>query len=268
MDPDVLPDAEEAGASAEQAPETLNAEAQTEGSQEQEEKEEEQKPELTPEQRELRRAERKISRLVRQREELRAQLNQGLQERPIERDNRTNSDDSETLTLTKAQLQEQIEREARRHAEQIAPKLQEQRAQEEHRSRVVATLAKELGQEKFDALAADLDDAVGGLLDERGAPKAAAEAIFEAEDPASLIQYLADPDNADEAERIGRMSPLQAGRAIGRIEAKLAAKPKAPPMSKAPPPLEAAKGSGVVKKSAPSSMADYMAWADKQYARR
>jgi hypothetical protein len=61
-----------------------------------------------------------------------------------------------------------------------------------------------------------------------------------------MARYLTDPDNADEAEKIGRMSPIQAGRAFARIEAKLMASKseKTPQRSNAPGPLESVRSGG------------------------
>ena len=98
-------------------------------------------------------------------------------------------------------------------------------------------------------------------------PKPATDAIFEADDPKAVIEFLTDPDNADEAERIARLSPLQAGKAIAKLEVKLAedkakAKPKA---SNAPRPIEAVRGGGVPKGMPdPSNTKAYIAWANAQ----
>jgi hypothetical protein len=224
---------------------------------------EEAKPEKTPEQREIDRMRRKIDRLVRQREELRAQNNGRLQETPIGDTNRQPQDDSDTLSLSRAELQQMVKDEAAR----LAPVVREQQAEIEHRQSVVKSLASTWGQEKFDALASDLDDVFGGLADRSGKPKPATDAIFEADDPAALIEYLADPDHADEAEVIARMGDRQAGRAIAKLEAKLSAakseaKPKA---SKAPAPLEATRGTGTTSGAPdPRDTKAWVKWANEQ----
>jgi hypothetical protein len=224
-----------------------------------EQTEEPKKPEKTPEQRELDRARRKIDRLVRQREELRAVL----QQRPVSDTNHTEQDDGESLTLSKAELQRVIKAEA----EKLAPTMQAQKAEIEHRQKVVQTLAKSWGQEKFDQIASDLDDAFGGLADQRGAPKPATDAIFEADDPKALVEYLSDPEHAEEAANIARMNAISAGRAIGKIEAKLAAMKaeSKPQRSSAAAPLSAVRGAGTVNTAAPTDVKAYMAWANKQY---
>lgn len=216
----------------------------------------EDKPAKTPEQREIDRMRRKIDRLVRQREELRALTQQqprGLAQPQQDVDNGHDASDSDTLTLSRAEAARLIELRAR----ELAPRLTEQQAVIEHRQKVVGRLAAEWGQEKFDALASDLDDAFGGLRGTDNVPRPAVEAIFEADDPKALIEHLADPEHSDEAAALSRMSAVAAGRAIARLEAKLAeqkAKAKPEP-SKVPAPIEAVRGTGSVTKD-PSEMTD------------
>jgi hypothetical protein len=125
-----------------------------------------------------------------------------------------------------------------------------------------------VGKEEFDAKASDLDDAFGGLVDRSGRPKPATDAIFDADDVKGVIEYLTDPDNAQEAERIANLPATRAGREIARIEAKLAEAKKAakPKPSAAAKPIEAVKGGGV-----PTGMPDpvknpkgYIRWANQQ----
>lgn len=183
----------------------------------------------------LRSKDKKIDRTVRQREELRARLQQ-----PAIADNIASGEsDSDSLTLSRAELADRIKEEARK----LAPTIKQQEAEIEHRRAIVAKLESDLGKDKFDALANDLDDAFDGLTDGKR-PKPAVDAIFEADDPKGLIEYLANPDHSDEAEALSRMTATQAGRAIARLEAKLeSAKADAKPQrSKAPAPIEPAKG--------------------------
>lgn len=201
------------------------------------------KKEKTPEERERIRLQRRIDRLLQQRGELRARLSDPqLTRQPIERNNDAQQSDNETLSLSRQDLQELIDREARK----LAPTIKQQEAVIERRAAIVQGLAKEWGKEKFDALASDLDDAFDGLTDRNGQPKPAADAIFESDNPRALIEYLADPDHADEADAISRMSAVQAGRAIAKLETKLTAeKAKAKPQpSKAAPPIEDIRGQG------------------------
>jgi hypothetical protein len=153
-------------------------------------------------------------------------------------------------------------------AERLAPAMKEQQAEIEHRQKVVQSLSKQWGKEEFDAKASDLDDVMGGLMDRSGRAKPATDAIFDADDPKGVIEYLTDPDNADDAERIARLPAVRAGREIARIEAKLKeakASAKLKP-SNAARPIESVKGGGV-----PSGMPDpvndpkgYRNWANAQ----
>jgi hypothetical protein len=240
---------------------SVTAQTEQEPPQDDPPKGEETKPEKTPEQREIDRMRRKIDRLVRQREELRAQT---LTHKTHEPDNQVSADDSEPLTLSRTELNRLIEQRAR----EVAPVVGRQQAAIEHRQSVVEGLARSWGQERFDALASDLDDAFGGLKDGSGQLKPATDAIFEADDPKHLIEYLADPDNAADATRIARLSPVQAGRAIAQLEAKLAqtkAQPKPEP-SKVPAPIEPIRGAGNVS-SAPSDSDSIEVWLRKERER-
>ena len=71
-------------------------------------------------------------------------------------------------------------------------------------------------------------------------------AVLDADDPAALLKYLTDPENADEAEEIGRLGDIAAGKRLARIEATLAAAPKTPAkqISKVPAPIESIRGQG------------------------
>lgn len=229
------------------------------------------KKEPTPEQRELRRLQRKNERLLQQRAELRARMAEGrpLTREPEGADNRATPSDNETLSLSRQELNALVDKEARK----LAPQIKQQEAEIEHRRAVVDGLAKDLGQEKFDALASDLDDAFGGLTDDTNRPKPAVDAIFESDDAKALIEYLADPDHADEAEAIGRMGAVQAARAITKLEMKLAAdKAKDKPQpSKAAAPIEPIRGTGgdVTRKPLLElSDAEFNARRKKQIAQR
>jgi len=217
------------------------------------------KKEKTPEQREIDRLRRRVDNLTRQKYELRAAAPAAAQQQQ----QNDQGDDDEPVTLTRAELQRHIAEQAK----QLAPTMTEQQAEGERRHAVVTTLAKEWGQDKFDTLSAELDEAFDGLVDRRGTPKPATDAIFHADNPKAVIEYLADPDNADEAASLSRMNALQAGRAIARLEHKLEAeKSKAKPKpSNAPAPLEPARGSGVANGMPdPSNTKAYIAWANAQ----
>ena len=267
----VLPNADETAVAGEQ-PNTVDALANPDTGTESEKTEgeaEKAKPEKTEEQRELARRQRKIDRLVRQREELRAQLGrapnaQDLRQAEIDGTNQATQDDSEHVSLSRAELQRLVKEEAAK----LAPSIKQQEAEIEHRTGVIQSLAKTFGQEKFDALAADLDDMFGGLADANGRQKPATDAIFEADNPAAVIEFLTDPDNAERAESIGRMSGIQAGRAIAKVEAEIAAK-KAdgkPKASNAPRPVEALRGGGKTESTGPdpSNTKAWIRWRNEQ----
>jgi len=221
------------------------------------------KPEKTPEQRELERARRKIDRLTKQKYELLNQVqNRASQPQGAGAEFDAGAHD-DVVTLSRADFERQI----REEAERLAPTLQQQRSVEEQRRTVVQNLAQTWGQERFDEVAADLDDALGGLADASGKPKPATEAIFEAENPAALIEYLADPDNAEQAARLASMSAVKAGIEIAKLEAKLAAKREEakPKRSQVPPPIEGVRGQGTPSQSVPTEMKAYMKWANERY---
>ena len=212
------------------------------------------KPEKTSEQREIDRLSRGIDSRTRQLSEARAQLD--LTRGNIVNDNKQTADDSEPLSLTRAQLAELVKAEATR----LAPTLRSETAEIERRQGVIQSLAKTWGQERFDEVSSDLDDAFGGLTDRSGKPKPALEAIFEADQPARVIEWLSDPDNLDEAERISTLTGAQAGKAIAKLEARLSTVAPKPTSkaSKAPAPLSAVRGQGSTS-SAPDP-SDTKAW--------
>lgn len=217
------------------------------------------KPEKTAEQREIDRLRRGIDRRTRQLSDARAQL---AHPRPQETQHQP-ADDSEPLSLTRAQIQEMVTAEAKK----LAPTLREEAAEGERRQGVVDSLAKTWGKEKFDEVASDLDDIFGGLTDRSGRPKPAIEAVFESDSPAEVIEWLTDPDNVDEAERISRLTGAQAGRAILKLEATIAAAKASskPKPSKAPAPLEAVRGQGSVTGAPdPSDTKKWIAWRNEQ----
>jgi hypothetical protein len=219
----------------------------------------EEKKEKSSEQREIDRLRRRVDNLTRQKYELRAAAPAAAPQHQQS----SQGDDDEPVTLTRAELQRQIAEQAR----QLAPSMTEQQAEVERRHGVVTSLAKEWGSEKFDTLSAELDEAFSGLVDRSGTPKPATDAIFHADDPKAVIEYLTDPDNADEADRISKMTAVQAGRAIAKLEGKLeSAKSTAKPKpSKAPSPVEPARGSGVPAGAPdPSNTKAYIAWANAQ----
>lgn len=261
--PAALPGAEVSGQQTEADPLVTQTEGQNESGEG--EKQPEAKPEKTPAERELERTRRKLDRVIRQREEFRAQLGQ---HSPVQQPVRggttpaTQAED-EPVTLSRAELEARIKEEAQK----LAPTIRQQQAEFERRQGIVSSLEKGWGQEKFDAHTAELDEAFGGLVDASGKPKPATDAIFESDTPKALIEYLTDPDNADEAEALGRMSASKAGRAIAKIEAKLSTKKAEakPQPSNAPTPIEGARGGGKINGMPdPANTKAWIAWSNKQ----
>ena len=234
-----------------------NHAAPTDENQEGQQTEKEDKPERHPLEKELAKERRRISRLVEQREISRAEASQlrkqlarlnqpNLQSQRAADDGGT-EEDQDTIRIPRAELPK------------LAERLKSEAAQRDELQKAVTGMRKALGDD-FQRVTDELAEVL---------PSADLQfAVAASEAPAELARYLTDPDNADEAERITRMSPLQAGRAIARIEAKLSAQPEKPQPSKAPKPVEPVRGSGSAPGAAPTSMEQYMAWANKQYTRR
>lgn len=249
----VLPSAEAMPADAvagDQAEQAQLPENQTEG-----EESQEAKAEKSPLEKELAKERRRINNLVRQREEARAraqQLEAEFQRLRPASDN-ASIETGDEVTLTREQLKQLVQE----HAKRIAPEISSQAAQQKELVAAASKLQKELGSD-WQAVTEDLASLMGDDLQ---------LAVLSADAPAELARYLTDPDNADEAEAIGRMSPIQAGRAFAKIEAKLAAKASKPEASKAPAPLDSVRGSGKSIGNAPSDTRAYIEWANKQYGR-
>ena len=163
--------------------------------------------------------------------------------------------------MTRAELNQRITEQA----EKLAPTMREEQSELERRRTVYASLEKEWGPQEFADKSNELADTFGQLIDRSGRPTPVVEAIFASDEPKAVIEYLIDPGNADHADRIARMSAVQAGREISRLEDKLtAAKTKAQPQaSKAATPLEAVKGGGVsTGMPDPTNTKAYIAWAN------
>ena len=232
------------------------------------------KKEKTPLERELHRKQKRIDNLTRQLRESQAQAPrvEDLQNSPIGVHNGAKQDDSEPLTLSRAELQTLIDQEATKRA----PTVSAQQAEIEHRRGIVEGLAKAWGREKFNTIAADLNAAFGGteatnaLVDSRGNSRPFADAILESEAPAAVIEYLADPDHDDEADALSRMGPVKAGLTVAKLAAKLAKPVEKPQPSKAAAPLESVKARGAASNDAPSPLNTkaYIAWANKRDGQR
>lgn len=270
MENEALPEAPAVEVSTPEAPKTPET-FNEDGTPVQEEPKEEVKPEKTEAERERIRMQRGIDRKTRQAAAARAEAEFYKQEltRLQNGVNYQNPEaDSEPLSLTRTQFAEAVKAEAAK----LAPTLQTEVAERQRREGVVQSLQKSWGQEKFDTVAADLNEAFGGdervnaLIDAHGRPTAAMEAIFESEKAGQVIEYLSNPDNMDEAERISRMSPIQAARAITKLESKLSADaPGKPIPSKVAAPLEPVRGQGPqTGQPDPRNTRAWMQWRNEQ----
>jgi hypothetical protein len=200
--------------------------------QQQEQQEAEQKPGRHPLEKELAKERRRISRLVEQREisraeaaNLRAELDKlrGPDLQNTRTDDKTSADDDpDVVRIPRSELPK------------LAERLQSEASERETMRKAAAGMRKALGDD-FQRVTDELAEVFNADLQ---------FAVAASEAPAELARYLTDPDNADEAERIARMSPIQAGRAMAKIEAKLAAKPEKPQPSKAPKPVDPVRGGG------------------------
>ena len=249
---------EEQGAAENAAPE-LNED----GTPKEPEKKAGEKPEKTEAERERIRMQRGIDRRTRQLAEERAarmELERRVAELTASKEGvnyQLQGGDSEPLSLTRAQLEEMVKSEAAK----LAPTLTQQHVEEARRKSVVESLTKQFGQERFDELASDLEDALGGLTDSSQRPKPIVDAVFEAKNPASVIEWLADPDHHEEAASISQLAGIRLGRAMAELEIKIAAQKAAakPKQSQASRPLEVIRGQGATN-SAPDPVKDEKAW--------
>jgi hypothetical protein len=144
-------------------------------------------------------------------------------------------------------------------ARKLVPTIRKQEDEGQRFNRVYEKLEGELGRERFAELSNDLDTALDGLKGPGDKPKAAVQAIFKVPDPRGLIEFLTDPENAEEAEAFGRMDGFDAGMKAAEIMHKLAAKAKVhPERSNAPAPIEKVRGGG--PKTGAPDFRDTKAW--------
>jgi len=258
---DVLPEAqtEEVSAGADEQQTAAPAESEQEDTRTEREKELE--SELARERKERARERRRIDNLTRAKYEREAELQTlrqgGLPRREIGATNQETQADSESLSLTRAQLDDLIAQ----RAKELAPKISNEAAEREKLTSAAKALRKELG-DQFEELT---DDLAGVFTDQRKQL-----AVLRSGAPAELIRYLTDPDNSDEADRIARMDDFDSGRALARIETKLAArKADSEQPSKAAAPLSRVRPDAGTKASdrAPTDIHAYMEWANKRYGR-
>lgn len=205
----------------------------------------------------LERTEKKLNAVYAQRQEARERA-RALEERllrpqPINDTNGTEADDSDRVSLSRAELQAMIEREAK----QLAPKITEQQAEIERRKSAARGLLEELGPEKYQELTDDLAD----LL-----PSADSQLlILETDSPRALIEYLTDPEHEAETKAIAKLSPYQQGLKLGQLAAQLKAKRSRdkPLPSKAPAPIEPVKSQGDASRK-PLALLDGKEFAERR----
>ena len=215
---------------------------QTEAESKEEAKEE--KPEKHPLEKELAKERRRINRIVEQREQARAQLSE--LQRQLEQYQKALPKGEESDTTPN----DDVVRIPRAELPKFVERIQGEAAQRGELAKAADNMRKALGAD-FQAVTDELAEVL---------PVADLQfAVAASEAPAELARYLIDPDNADEAERIARMSPYQAGRALAKIEAKLTEAKAKPQPSKAARPLEPVKGGGAV------SDPDTSKWTDAQW---
>ena len=238
-----------------------SVEAKPEGETKQEEKP---KPEETPEQKELRRLrngyERQRTNAARLRAELemlRQQQSPDLTKQQIGDNNQAAQSDSDELRLSRAEAMRLIQQQA----ERLAPEIAVAKARDEGTRTAAQKLRTELGSDRF----TELTDDLASIFDAKKQL-----AVLRSADPAGLLQYLTDIDNADEAGVIAGMDEFDTGAAFAAIALKIKAQKSAKPeQSKAAPVIEPVKGQGAVTKD-PSNMTDaeFAAWRRRQIAQR
>lgn len=119
--------------------------------------------------------------------------------------------------------------------------------------------------EKFRSVTPDFEEVVDGA--EVVIPHAVGVAIMESDIGPSIAYYLAK--NQDEAERISRLSPTAAIRAIGKIEAKLESAEQKPAASSAPKPVDPVSGKGRAVQDPDKMSADeWLQWRTAQIRKK
>lgn len=227
-------------------PEDGEPEAEAEGKSE--------KPARTPEQEKIAKLENALSRKRQQLADARARLTQPAQQAH----NGPTDDDSEVLSLTRAQVREMALAEAKR----LAPTVANQEALERSRGETARALRKEVGAERFEELTDGLAEVFSPAMQLH---------LLDISAPRAVLEYL--HDNEDEAARIGAMPDLKAARELARIEDRIAAetaKAKAEAKAKrsnAATPIEGSRPAGGANgQPDPRNMKAWVEWANKQEA--
>ena len=153
-------------------------------------------------------------------------------------------------------------------AEQVQSERDQERAQKEaqtaEQTRIEAAIRR---QDEYRTTVADYDEVVDAAADAGVMiSNVVREAMLDSEFYPQILYHLAS--HVDEARAIAKMSPVQAVRAIGKLEAKFDAAPAAPvkavEVSRAPAPISPLKG-GNAKPAVPINgdgefVGDYQTW--------
>ena len=126
-------------------------------------------------------------------------------------------------------------------------------------------------QEKLHTRFPDIDEKLGDLGD-IAMPQGMGYAIASSDTGPEILNYLAD--NPTEFERIVKLSPPEALRAIGRLEARFEAPAQKPPIttSKAPDPIKPVTGSITDLETEPdpnkNDGKDWIKWRERQLRKK
>jgi hypothetical protein len=221
----------------------------------------EQKP-VTPDPAEKRgnsRFERRISRLVREAAEARAERD--LYRRQLdEAKPKEQSDPGEPKLEQFKDIEEYATAKAKYAGEKALKSHQEKQTTAQYQERV-----KELTS-TWEARVSDAEDKYDDFEQVVGVIKPDSvfgHALMEAENGPEIAYYLGK--NVAEAKRILKLHPLAQARAIGRLEAKLAAEPPKPQTpSRAPAPITPLTGAASTASSTPSEEDDMRTWFRKR----
>ncbi|MEM8575528.1 MAG: hypothetical protein AAGF48_12935 [Pseudomonadota bacterium] len=187
---------------------------------------------------------RQVARLNRKIGELQGQ-------KPLREEDFSNPADYQAATIKRATQEASLETQA----ESVNAELQELKAKRADAwSEIVAEASQEIPD--FEAV---FDASVP-------VSEAMAELIMDSDAPAQVAYWLGK--NKGEARRISELSPVEAARAIGQVEARLAApKPKTVSSAPKPVPTVAAKGSPSLSRQPnelASNMKDYASYWEKR----
>lgn len=159
---------------------------------------------------------------------------------------------------------EEFRKAVEKHASERTAKEFESKRAAENQQQYVQRVAQEW-QKKVAAVAEKYPD-FATVANEVSLSTPALYAMMEAENGPDIAHYLGSHD--EEAEKVAAMSVSAQIRAIGRLEAKLAAEPAKPKQpSKAPAPITPVGGKSGGANDAPQDTDDIKTWMKKEEAR-